>query len=369
MQRVNKSRTGSPASTSIQSRLTGISSHLERAKGYIQFTCQQPQLQTFEATAKFVQQVADETAQVATAVEEYGNQQVQTLNISIPATTITRLKDINNSARGCSARIAEGIQAARVYTYPEAIVHYTNQVSGTLDVIATFQELLVPLMNDIQALVDTAEQEQRAIQAQQQAEKQALKAQQRAEKQALKAQKRADEQAARERNDYLAQFGGIDPEEIMDQVRTGTYPDVTAGIMTHKGETVLFATAANLAEDRTTAKFIGGSSGISVPIVLGISFRVGSYRAREILTEQLTEIDGGRLIITTHRIIFTGRRSTVIVPIDEVLQTILYDKKGDKKGGIIDIRSETRTDREVFVCQQPLLTNTFILVACQLLPS
>jgi hypothetical protein len=156
----------------------------------------------------------------------------------------------------------------------------------------------------------------------------------------------------------------------MALVREGTYPDVAAGIMTHKGETVLFATAAILAEDRTTAKFVGGSSGISVPVGLGLSFRVGSLRAREILTERLTEIDGGSLIITTQRIIFTGRRSTVIVPLDEVLQTIVYDKKGDKKGdktGGIDIRSETRTDREVFLCSQPLLTNTFILIACQLL--
>ena len=358
MQRAIKSLSGSPTSTLIQTRLTGIRSDLERAKGYIQFTRQQPQFPTFEATAKFAQRVADETAQVAATVVVYSNQQAQIFNISIPATTITHLSDIINSAQGCSVRIAEGMQAARAYTYPEAIVHYTNQVAGTLDVIATLQEQLVPLMSSIQVLVDAAEQERRAQQAQQQAQIQAQQAQQ-----------RANEQAARERKAYLAQFGGIDPEEIMAQVREGTYPSVAADIMTHKGETVLFATAAILAEDRTTAEFVGESSSISVQEGFDLSFRVGSYQGQEILTEQLTEIDGGSLTITTQRVIFIGSISTVILPLDEVLQTILYDKKGDKKGGIIDIRSETRTDREVFVCQQPLLTNTFILVACQLLPS
>lgn len=377
MQRAIKPLSGSPTSVSIRTRLTSIRSDLERAKGYIQFTRQQPQFPTFEATAKFAQRVADETAQVAATVVVYSNQQAQIFPISIPATTITHLKDINNSAQGCSVRIAEGMQAARAYTYPEAIVHYTNQVAGTLDVIATLQEQLVPLISGIQVMVDTAEKERQAIQAQQQAQiqaqqaqqradEQALKAQQKAAKQAVQAQQKATKQATRERNAYLAQFGGIDPEEIMAHVRAGTYTGVAAGIMTHKGEIVLFATAAALAEDLTTAKFVGGSSGISVPVGLGLSFRVGSYRGREILTERLTQIDGGSLIITTQRIIFTGRRSTVNVPLDEVLQTIVYDRKGNRTGGI-DIRSENRTKREVFLCSQPLLTNTFILIACQLL--
>jgi hypothetical protein len=113
MQRATKPLTGSPTSTSIRTRLTSIRSDLERAKGYIQFTRQQPQFPTFEATAKFAQRVADETAQVAATVVVYSNQQAQIFPISIPATTITHLKDINNSAQGCSARIAEGMQAAR----------------------------------------------------------------------------------------------------------------------------------------------------------------------------------------------------------------------------------------------------------------
>jgi hypothetical protein len=263
------------------------------------------------------------------------------------------------------------MQAARAYTYPEAIVHYTNQVAGTLDVIATLQEQLVPLTSGIQAMVDTAENERQAIQAQQQAQRQAFLAQQKAEeqtlktrqkadKQALKAQQQAEKKAASDRAAYLAQFGGIDPDEVMAQVRAGTYPDVAADIMTHKGETVLFATTANLSEDRTTTKYVGGSSGFSVPLGHGFLYRVGSYRGQAIRAEHLTHIDQGNLIITTQRIIFTGRKSTVTIPVAKVLQTIVY------KNGV-DIRSENRTKREVFLCPQPLLTNTFVLIVCQLL--
>ena len=74
----------------------------------------------------------------------------------------------------------------------------------------------------------------------------------------------------------------------------------------------------------------------------------------------MTRIDSGNLIITTKRIIFTGKKSTITIPVAKVLHTVLY------KNGV-DIRAENRQKREVFFCLQPVLTNTFILIACHLL--
>lgn len=338
MQRFIKSLAGLPTDASIQKSLTDVRSSLEKARGHIQFTRQQPRFQTFETTAKFAQQVANETAKVASTIQEYGNQQTQTLHISIPEATITQLKGIINSAQVSATQIAGGIQTARAYTYPEAIVHYTDQVAGTLEAIAILQGQLVQLMSDIQALVDMAEQERRAIQAQQQAARQAV----------------------HDRNVYLAQYGGIDPEEIIAHVQAGSYPAVPAGVITRKGEIVLFATAANLSEDRTTTKYVGGSAGYSVPLGHGFRFRVGSFHGQAIRSERLTQIDQGTLIITTQRIIFTGNKSTITIPVAKVLHTVIY------KNGI-DVRAENRKQREVFLCPQPLLTNTFVLIACHLL--
>ena len=349
MQRLIQSLTGSSTNVSIQKKLTNLRSSAETAKNYIQFARRQPQFQNFESAAKLVQQLADETSRVAATIHEYTNQQMQTLNIPMPATAMTQVKDIINSAQASSALVNGGIQAARSYTYPEAIVHYTDQVSGTLDVIGTFQEQLVQLMSEIQALVDTAEQEKQAIQAQQQVAKRAIQAQQQVAK-----------QAEHDRKVYLAQYGGIDPEEVIAHVRAGTYPSIAAGVITHKGETVLFTTTSVLSEDRTKTKYVGGSSGFSVPMGHGFRFRVGSYQGQAIRTEHLTQIDRGNLIITTQRIIFTGSKSTVTLQVAKVLHTVVY------KNGV-DIRVENRAKREVFMCPQPMLTNTFILIACHLL--
>lgn len=345
-----------PTSTSIQKSLTDIKNNIEKAKSYIQFTRQQPQFQYFESTAQFAALTANEMTRAATTIHEYSNQQKQALNISIPDAVSAQLQEAINSAEGARAQIAGGIQAARSYTYPEGILHYTEQVASTLDVIARLHEQLVHLMSDIESLVDTAEEQQRALQAQQQAEKQA----EIERKRAVQAQQQAEKQAEKERNAYLAQFGGIDPAEVIAHVRAGTYLSEPAGIITHKGEIVLWGTAATLSEDRTTSKYVGGSSGISVPMGHGFRFRVGSYQGHTIRSEHLTQIDRGTLIITTERLIFTGGKSTITIPVAKVLHTILY------KNGV-DVRAENRKKREVFLCPKPLLTNTFILIACHLL--
>lgn len=325
-------------STSIQKSLTDIKNSIEKAKSYIQFTRQQPLFQYFENTAQCAALTANETTTAATTIQAYGNQQKQVLNISIPDTVSTQLQEVINSAEGSRLQIVGGIQAARAYTYPEGILYYTEQVAGTIDVVARLQEQLVQLMSVIQSLVDTAEQQQRAVQAQQQATKQAEK----------------------ERNAYLAQFGGIDPAEVIAHVRAGTYRSEPAGIITHKGETILWGTAATLSEDKTSSTFVGGSSGISVPMGYGFRFRVGSFQGHSIHSEHLTQIDRGKLIITTERLIFAGGKSTITIPVAKVLHTVLY------KNGV-DVRAENRKKREVFLCTQPVLTNTFILIACHLL--
>lgn len=345
-----------PTSTSIQKNLTDIQNNVERARGNIQYTHQQPTFQNFESTARLAALIANEIGRVATSIQVYAHQQRQALNFAIPDAIFTQLQEVMNSAESSRTLIVGGIQAARAYTYPEAMLHYTEQVAGTLDGVARLREQLVHVMNTIQSLTEAAEQFQRDRQAQQQAAKQAEEQQQRV----LQAQQQAAKQAEQERKAYLAQFGGIDPAEVIAHVQAGTYLSEPAGIITRKGETVLWGTAATLSEDRTTSKYVGGSSGISVPMGHGFRFRVGSYQGHTIHSERLTQIDQGKLIITTGRLIFVGGKSTITILVAKVLHTILY------KDGV-DVRAENRKKREVFLCPQPMLTNTFILIACHLL--
>lgn len=164
---------------------------------------------------------------------------------------------------------------------------------------------------------------------------------------------------ARERQKYLAQFGGIDPNAVMEQVRSGQYPSVPAGIMLHKDEIALCALPTGLSEDKTTRQRVGGYAGYSIPIGYGVRFRVGSYQGRTITQERLTPVDLGTVIVTTQRIVFNGARRTLAVPLNKVLNTVVY------RDGV-DVRTENRAKREVFRCGNPKLLNTYILIACQL---
>jgi hypothetical protein len=164
---------------------------------------------------------------------------------------------------------------------------------------------------------------------------------------------------ARERQLYLAQYGGVDPNVIMEQVRSGQYPSVPAGIMLHKDEIALCVLPAGLSEDKTTRQRVGGYAGYSIPIGYGVRFRVGSYQGRTITQERLTSVDQGTVIVTTQRVVFNGTRRTLSVSLNKVLNTVIY------RDGV-DVRTENRAKREVFRCGNPKLLNTYILIACQL---
>ncbi|HEX5158395.1 MAG TPA: hypothetical protein VFW17_14360 [Ktedonobacterales bacterium] len=345
-----------PTSASLQKDLTDVKGKLEKAKGYIQFTRQQPQFGNFESTAKFAAIVANQTAKVGASLQAYCGYEWDTHRTRIPDTISVPLQNAINAAESSRAQIAGGIQTARAYTTPEGVLYYTKQVAGTLDVIAGLQAQLGQLLSNVQSLFDAAEQERRNVQAQQQAAKQAEEQQRRA----LQIQQQAVKKAEQDRKAYLAQFGGIDPDQVIAQLKAGTFPPVAAGVIPHKGETVLFITPATLSEDRTTSKYVGGSSGVSVPMGHGFRFRVGSYQGHTIRSEQLTKIDQGNFVVTTERLIFTGRKSTITIPVAKVLHTVIY------KDGV-DVRAENRKKREVFLCPQPLLANTFVLIACHLL--
>ena len=247
---------------------------------------------------------------------------------------MTQLQEIVTSSVTSTARITEGLLGARAHANPDGIVFYVDQLSGTLDTIDGQLAQLTEITATIQEMVDKAEAPYRALQAQRQAES--------------------------DRRDYLASYGGIDPVQIIAQVQAGTYPSVPANIITHKGETVLFYAGTNLSEDRTTSQYVGGSAGVSVPLGHGFRFRTGSYHGHTIHSEHLTHIDVGNLIVTTQRIVFVGGKSSITIPVAKVLHTILY------KDGV-DVRAENRKKREVFLVRQPVLINTYILIACHLL--
>lgn len=158
----------------------------------------------------------------------------------------------------------------------------------------------------------------------------------------------------------LAQFTNVDPVSlIIHQVQTGQFKPISTSVNLHKDEIVLFATQATLAEDRTTSRRVGSSSGISVPVGHGIRLHAGSFQSHAVSTTNLTKIEQGYFTVTTQRLIFTGTHSSIVLSSQKILNTLLY------KDGV-EVRAENRQKREVFLCNSPKLLNIYILAAMRL---
>lgn len=83
-------------------------------------------------------------------------------------------------------------------------------------------------------------------------------------------------------------------------------------------------------ENKNRTRYVGGSQGVSVRIVKGVSYRVGNYKGEKVHEEYTQSIGRGDLYITTKNVIFCGEK-----PIKIPLNKILSIKKYSNGTGII----------------------------------
>ncbi len=85
----------------------------------------------------------------------------------------------------------------------------------------------------------------------------------------------------------------------------------------------------------------GGSQGVSIPIVKGVRYRVGSHRGHIVKEDKLVETSQGVLIVTNKRLFlhpFPGHKP-VSIPVNKILSYSCYRnglevyKEGRWKGG------------------------------------
>ena len=81
---------------------------------------------------------------------------------------------------------------------------------------------------------------------------------------------------------------------------------------------------------RTPSQYVGGSSGVSIPIGGGIRFRVGAMKGQVIPGEELqVDKDQGVVMLTTERLIFTGPIKTQEWNFDKLLQLSTNEDESD----------------------------------------
>ncbi len=90
-------------------------------------------------------------------------------------------------------------------------------------------------------------------------------------------------------------------------------------IILQKSEVAHWQASAQLLVSKTvTTGYAGGSSGVSIRVMKGLSYRVGSSRSRPI-REQVTQRIPGTLVVTSKRVVFNGSGKSFSIPFGQLL--------------------------------------------------
>ena len=102
-------------------------------------------------------------------------------------------------------------------------------------------------------------------------------------------------------------------------------------LMQQKGEHTLWSATGVFHETgRTASTYVGGSSGVSIPVGGGIRFRVGAMKGQVIPGIELqVDKDQGVVMLTTERLIFTGPIKTQEWNFDKLLMLSTNEDESD----------------------------------------
>jgi hypothetical protein len=123
-----------------------------------------------------------------------------------------------------------------------------------------------------------------------------------------RAQKKARSQFDLEHSQWEADTALLEKMELIFTNADKGIDSVQNFLVNEKGEVVLFSAPAIFHETRRgPSQFVGGSTGVSIPVVAGIRFRVGAMRGSSIPgANAQADLDQGNVIVTTTRILFVG---------------------------------------------------------------
>ena len=117
--------------------------------------------------------------------------------------------------------------------------------------------------------------------------------------------------------------------------------------------TLWTATAIFHETGRTPSHYVGRSSGVSIPVVAGVRFRVGATQGTIIPGEELQmDKDQGVVMLTTQRLIFTGPTKTQEWNFDKLLQLSTNEDQTDyfinvsNRQKTSGVRFDSQTGRE-----------------------
>jgi len=108
---------------------------------------------------------------------------------------------------------------------------------------------------------------------------------------------------------------------LLREIADGHVPVVTVpGLVLQKLELAYWIEPASILEEKViNRQFVGGSRGVSIRIMKGVSYRVGGFRGHVESQVGVVAVSAGELIITSKRVIFRGDKKGFNIRLDKLL--------------------------------------------------
>jgi len=108
---------------------------------------------------------------------------------------------------------------------------------------------------------------------------------------------------------------------LLREITQGNVPSVVVpGLVLQKQERAYWVEPASILEEKVVSRqFVGGSRGVSIRIMKGVSYRVGAYRGHVESRTGIVAVSTGDLVITSKRVIFRGDKKGFNTRLDKLL--------------------------------------------------
>jgi hypothetical protein len=118
---------------------------------------------------------------------------------------------------------------------------------------------------------------------------------------------------------------------VLRELLSGSLPqrmqfDGQLPINLQKGEKIIWAFAGcDYLEDRTKREYVGGSRGVSVRVMKGVYYRVGSFKGSTVSSTERIRVDKGMVVLTDKHIYFAGPAKSLRIPYEKIVSFLPFE--------------------------------------------
>lgn len=108
-----------------------------------------------------------------------------------------------------------------------------------------------------------------------------------------------------------------------------------------------------LREQKTKVGYVGGSHGVSIRVMKGVSYRVGAYKGHRVENTSMEHVGDGELVVTNYAIYFLSPPNTKKIALSAIVSVDTYDD------GIVI--TPTRGKPQIYMIDDPYFAANLIL--------